>query len=151
MGTTHEYRSQLSWTGSTAERSYDRTHRVVVPPAAGELRLSAGPEFGGSSELPNPEQLQVAAASSCQLLTFLAFAAGSHVEVLAYEDDADGLMPEDDEPMRITEITLRPRISVAPDTDVDRVRRLVERAHEHCFIANTVAARIAIEPVIERA
>lgn len=51
--------------------------------------------------------------------------------------------------MRITRILLRPRIVLSADTDLGRVRRLVERAHEECFIANTLAAEVVIEPKLE--
>lgn len=150
MTHTHTYRSELAWHGSTAAgyEAYDRTHRVVVPPAGGELVLSSDPAFNGAGDLPNPEQLLLAAASSCQLLSFLAIAARSRVDVLTYDDDADAVMPEDEKPMRITRITLRPRITVAAGGDLDRVRRMVERAHAGCFIANTLNAEIVVEPVI---
>ncbi len=153
MTHTHTYHSRLSWQGTTAVgyETYDRTHRVAVPPADGELILSSDPAFNGDEHLPNPEQLLLAAASSCQLLSFLAIAARSRVEVLAYDDDADAVMPEEEKPMRITRITLRPRISVAAGSDLDRVRRMVESAHESCYIANTLTAEILIEPVIEHA
>ena len=52
----------------------------------------------------NPEQLLVMAASSCQMLWFLHLAAKARIDVVAYEDDAAALMPEDAEPVRITEI-----------------------------------------------
>ncbi len=151
MTHAHAYRSRLFWRGSTAAgyEAYDRTHHVAVPPADGELVLSSDPAFNGDGRLPNPEQLLVAAASSCQLLMFLAIAARSRVDVLAYEDDADAVMPEDAKPMRITRITLRPRIVVAAGDDLDRVRRMVARAHDGCFIANTLNAEILVEPVIE--
>jgi organic hydroperoxide reductase OsmC/OhrA len=150
MGVFHTYRCELSWRGSTGAGydDYERAHRVTVPPARDELELSSDPAFRGDPGLPNPEQLLVAAASSCQLLEFLALAARSRIDVLAYDDDAEGLMPEDEEPMRITEITLRPRIVVAPGADLGRVARLVERAHEHCYIANTLNARIKLEPEV---
>lgn len=148
---THSYRSQLSWRGSTGEgyHTYDRTHRIVVPPADGELVVSSDPAFHGDAQLPNPEQLLVASTSSCQLLTFLAMAARSRIDVLAYRDDAEAVMPEDEKPMRITRITLRPRIVVAAGADLDRVRRLVARAHDSCFIANTLNAEIVVDPTIE--
>ncbi len=151
MTHTHTYRSQLSWRGSTGEgyESYDRNHRVAVPPADGELVLSSDPAFGGNPELPNPEQLLVASASSCQLLSFLAFAARSRIDVLAYDDDAEAIMPEDRQPMRITRISLRPRILITAGADPERVARLVERAHDHCFIANTLNTEIVVDPVIE--
>lgn len=153
MTHTHAYRSRLSWQGSTAGgyEAYDRTHRVAVPPAAGELELSSDPAFKGDGRLPNPEQLLLAAASSCQLLSFLAIAARSRIDVLAYEDEADAIMPEGETPMRITHITLRPRIAVAAGSDLDRVRRMVDSAHETCFIANTLSAEVVIEPQVAHA
>lgn len=151
MTHAHTYRARLSWQGSTADgyEAYDRTHRVVVPPADDELVLSSDPAFHGNGRLPNPEQLLVAAASSCQLLMFLAIASRSRIDVLAYEDDAKAVMPEDEKPMRITRITLRPRITVAAGDDLARVRRMVERAHDGCYIANTLNAEIVVEPIIE--
>jgi organic hydroperoxide reductase OsmC/OhrA len=153
MNHTHSYQSRLSWEGSTAAGydSYDRTHTVTVPPARAALRLSSDPAFNGDAGLANPEQLFLAAASSCQMLMFLAIAARSQVDVIAYEDEADATMPEDTKPMRITQITLRPRVTIRSETDLDRVRRIVSRAHERCFIANSINAEINIDAVIEYA
>ncbi|MDP9384571.1 MAG: OsmC family protein [Actinomycetota bacterium] len=148
--TEHLYRSRLSWRGSTGAGydDYDRTHHVSIEPARLELVLSSDAAFRGDPDLGNPEQLLLAAASSCQLLSFLAYAARSRIDVIAYEDEAKAVMPEDQEPIRITRITLRPRIVVASG-DPDRVRRLVDKAHDACFIANTLNAEMVIEPTIE--
>jgi organic hydroperoxide reductase OsmC/OhrA len=151
MSEVHHYRCRLDWSGSTADgyEAYDREHRVSCPPAGSELRLSSDPAFRGDPDLLNPEQLLLAAASSCQMLSFLAYAARARIDVVSYVDEADGVMPEDDEPMRITEIMLRPRIVIAGDVDEERVRHFVERAHEACFIANSLRSDITIEPRIE--
>jgi organic hydroperoxide reductase OsmC/OhrA len=151
MGEVHRYECRLDWSGSTADgyEAYDRTHRVSCPPAASELRLSGDPAFGGKPDLLNPEQLLVAAASSCQMLSFLAYAARARIDVVSYVDEVEALMPEDDKPMRITEIVLRPRIVVAGEADEERVRHFVERAHQACFIANSLRSEIRIEPQIE--
>jgi organic hydroperoxide reductase OsmC/OhrA len=151
MSHTHTYRATLTWEGSTAAGydHYDRAHDVTVPPATEPLHLSGDPAFRGDPGKPNPEQLLLAAASSCQLLSFLAYAARSRIEVLAYTDDAEALMPEDDPPVRITQITLRPRITVGPDANVDRVYRLVDKAHADCYVANTLNADMRIEAEVE--
>lgn len=153
MGHTHMYQSSLRWHGSTGVGydSYERTHRVAAPPAGGELIMSSDPAFHGDPHHLNPEQLLLASASSCQLLSFLALAARARIDVLAYADDAEAVMPENQRPMRITRITLRPRITVATGTDPDRVTRLVARAHDACFIANTLTAEVVIDPIIEYA
>jgi organic hydroperoxide reductase OsmC/OhrA len=93
----------------------------------------------------------VLAAASCQLLSFLASAASSNVDVRAYEDDAEAEMREGDKPERITDIWLRPRIEVAPGTDPALVRRLVDKAHHNCYIANSLTSAIHIDPEITTA
>ena len=57
-------------------------------------------------------------------------------------------MPEDDTPMRITRITLRPQIVVWEDVSEARVRHLVEVAHRECFIANSLTTEVVVEPDI---
>jgi organic hydroperoxide reductase OsmC/OhrA len=149
----HTYRSQLSWEGSTGVgyEHYERAHRVVMPPAESDLTLSSDPAFRGDAQLANPEVLLLAAASSCQLLSFLALAARSSIDVLAYSDDAEAVMPEDDPPLRITRIVLRPRIVVAEGSPLERVERLVHKAHDQCYVANTLNAEMELEPEIATA
>ena len=149
----HEYRCRLAWSGSTGDgyEAYDRTHRVSAPPAEAELVLSGDPAFGGSAELPNPEALLVVAASSCQLLSFLAICARARIDVVDYSDEAEAVMPEDDKPLRITAIRLRPHIVIAGDVAEDRVRRYVNLAHEECYIANSLRTEVTVEPRIELA
>ena len=152
-GKTHNYSSRLEWSGATADgyERYDRTHTVTSPPAPAVMKLSSDPAFRGDAELQNPEQLLLVAASSCQLLSFLAIMARARLNVVAYTDEASAVMPEDSEPMRITLITLRPRIVIEGAVDEERVRRYVGLAHEECFIANSLSAEIVIEPRIEAA
>jgi organic hydroperoxide reductase OsmC/OhrA len=85
------------------------------------------------------------------MLMFLHLAAKARIDVVEYTDEATGLMPLDEEPIRITEITLRPRIVIAGDVSEERVVKLAELGHEHCFIANSLRSEIRLEPVIERA
>jgi organic hydroperoxide reductase OsmC/OhrA len=153
MADRHVYRTQLAWSGTTAVgyEAYDRSHEVSAPPAQADLALSSDPAFRGDPARLNPEQLLVASASSCQLLSFLAIAARSGVEVVSYTDAAEGVMPENDLPVRITRILLRPTIVVAGDVPEQRVRRIVEKAHEECYIANSLRTEIEIHATIEAA
>lgn len=149
----HEYHAQVRWVGSTGAgyRSYPRAHSAWVPPATEGFDLSADPQFRGDPDLPNPEQLLVLAASSCQLLSFLAVAARAGVDVVGYEDDAEGVMPPDSVPQRITRIVLRPRVRVRGEVEVAEVERLVHRAHEECYIASSLTTEVVVEPVVEPA
>ena len=146
----HTYRAQCSWSGSTAEgyRGYDRAHRGCAPPAEPELALSADPAFLGDPARLNPEQLVLLAAASCQLLSFLAVAARARIDVRDYRDEATATMPEASRPIRLAEIVLRPRITLAAGPSEERVRHLVEVAHRECFIANSLATPVRVEPLI---
>ena len=146
----HRYRAQVRWAGSTGAgyRAYPRAHSAWVPPATEGFDLSADPHFRGDADLPNPEQLLVLAASSCQLLSFLAVAARAGVDVVGYEDDAEGEMPHDAKPLRITRIVLRPRVTVAAGTDATVVERLVLEAHDECYIASSLTSEVVVEPTV---
>jgi organic hydroperoxide reductase OsmC/OhrA len=149
--TTHTYDTHLVWEGTTSAgyRAYRREHRASAPPNGPAISLSADPAFRGDSRLLNPEQLVVMAASSCQLLSFLSVAAQHHVDVVGYLDEARGEMPTDDPPMRITSIVLSPVITVAAGTDVELVHRLVDQAHEECFVANSLRSAVRVDAHVE--
>ena len=150
-GGAHRYRATIAWEGSTGGgyTAYARDHEGAVPPAVDGFALSADPHFRGDATRANPEQLLVLAASSCQLLSFLDVAARAGLDVLDYTDDAEGLMPDDARPMRLTRITLRPRVLVAAGSDVSRFEELVHEAHEACFIANSLTTEVVVEATVE--
>ena len=145
----HRYQATVQWQGSTGEgyERYAREHTVSASPATASLTLSSDPSFRGDPALLNPEQLVVLAASSCQLLSFLATAARARVDVIAYQDHAAAEMPEEPRPMSIARIYLRPVITVRSQVDEARLRRLVQVAHHECFIANSLKTKILVEPV----
>jgi organic hydroperoxide reductase OsmC/OhrA len=146
---TNTYETRVHWTGSTGlgwDR-YDRAHSVSSPPAQQEVRVTTGEEKGDPALL-NPEQLLLMAASSCQMLWFLHLAAKARIDVVGYEDDATAVMPVDEQPARVTEIALRPRILVSGDASEQRVRKLMDTAHEHCYVANSLNCAMTIDPQV---
>lgn len=148
----HRYTVSCAWQGSTGAGydAYDRSHKADALPAADTLYLSSDPAFRGNPEFFNPEQLLVVSAASCQLLSFLAVAARARIDVVDYRDDAEGEMPEDEQPMRVTRITLRPRITVRGEVSEDRIRHLVDVGHRECFIANSLTTEVVVEPEVMR-
>lgn len=145
----HRYQALCRWSGSTGVGydQYPRAHAISATPAEATLKLSGDPAFRGDPTRLNPEQLLVMAASSCQLLSFLAIAARKRLDVVEYEDRAEGFMPEDDKPVRITRILLKPRIVVKTGTK-EAVLKAVELGHHECYIANSLKTDIRIEPEI---
>lgn len=149
---THQYRTTLTWDGSTGVgyEAYDRAHHLAAIGPSQSLDLSADASFRGDPGRLNPEQLLVAAASSCQLLSFLAVAARARLDVVGYRDEAVAVMPEDDPPVRITRIDLHPEVTLAagdrPRPDEGRLHHLTEIAHRECFIANSLRSDVVVHP-----
>jgi organic hydroperoxide reductase OsmC/OhrA len=147
---TNTYETRVRWTGSTGLgwEHYDRTHVATAPGIEQEVRVTTG-ESKGDPSILNPELLLLMAASSCQMLWFLHLAAKARIDVVEYDDSASALMPTDEQPVRITEITLRPRIVVSGDASEERVHKLAHTAHEHCFVANSLTAQMTLQPTVE--
>jgi organic hydroperoxide reductase OsmC/OhrA len=96
----------------------------------------------------DPEEAFVAALSSCHMLFFLYFAAAGGFVVDSYEDEAIGETGKNAKgAVAIVKVRLRPKIvwgGAAPDAA--KLDALHHRAHESCYIANSVTTEIAIEP-----
>ncbi len=110
------------------------------------IAVSAAPAYGGDPRRANPEQLLVAALSACQALTYLSLCAKKRIAVVDYEDDADGSLDVGDGKMRMTHIVLRPHVTLESAANEAEARELIERAHRHCFIGNSVSAAVEIVP-----
>ena len=147
---THAYRTTVRWTGNqgsgtSAYRAYSRNHEIVANGKPG-IRASSDPAFHGDASRYNPEELLVASLSACHMLWYLHLCAVNKVVVLAYEDQADGIMEEAESGGgRFLEVTLRPRITVTADSDLETARRLHHDAHEKCFIASSVNFPVRVE------
>jgi organic hydroperoxide reductase OsmC/OhrA len=148
----HEYAAKLVWSGASkgptsSYQAYSRDHeaRVGDRPA---LVLSADAHFRGDPALYNPEELLVVALSSCHLLSYLAECARAGVHVMAYEDDAQGVMSVSGGKLRFTSVVLRPRVTIAAAADVAKATELHHDAHASCFIANSVNFPVTNEPEI---
>jgi organic hydroperoxide reductase OsmC/OhrA len=114
------------------------------------LEGSADPTFRGDPARHNPEDLLVAALAACHLLSYLAECARAGIEVIAYEDRASGIMALKDGRMRFTEVTLAPQVTIGAG-DLERAQALHAKAHDQCFIANSVNFPVLHRPTVTRA
>jgi organic hydroperoxide reductase OsmC/OhrA len=143
----HHYKARLTWDGNRGDgtstyQGYGREWRIEM---AGKpaLQGSADPAFRGDPERHNPEDLFLAAISSCHLLTYLALCAKFGVNVIAYEDRASGVMREDARGGgKFEEVLLEPVVTIANEEQRERALELHERAHELCYIASSCSVPI---------
>ncbi len=154
MAREHRYDVTVEWTGNRGAgtesyRAYGREHVISAegkPPIPG----SSDPAFRGDPDRWNPEELLVAAATACHKLWYLHLASQAGISVLAYRDDAVGVMVEDAKAGdRMTEIVLRPHVTIRAGDDADLALRVHHDVPARCAIANSVNCAIRHEPVSE--
>jgi organic hydroperoxide reductase OsmC/OhrA len=66
----------------------------------------------------------------------------------AYESEADGLLENVDGKFLMTEVTVRPRITVKNKADIEPIRDAIESAESRCFMSNSVKARVTVVPAV---
>jgi organic hydroperoxide reductase OsmC/OhrA len=154
----HEYQARVHWERGTAaftDNRYSRGHTwhfdggVEVPASASPLVVRAPMSVEAAVD---PEEAFVAALASCHMLWFLHLAAQAGLQVDEYTDDAVGVMGRNaNERLAITHVTLIPRASFSGAKLPTRaeIMQLHHRAHEECFIANSVTSEVRVEPRVD--
>lgn len=146
------YTADVRWALAAGEDflagRYSRGHTVRFDGGV-ELAGSASPHVVGKWAVEaavDPEEMLVAALSTCHMLSFLHIARLAGFSARAYRDHAEGTMAEI-APGRqaVTRVVLRPRIAWAGESpDAERLAALHTQAHETCFIANSVRTAVTI-------
>lgn len=131
-GRGHDWR----FDGGAVVRGSSAPSPMIPPPLSEEAAV-------------DPEEALVAALSSCHMLFFLAYARKDGFVVDSYRDEAEGTLGKNERgKMSITEIVLRPAVTWSGDKlpDAAAIADLHHRAHDVCYIANSVRAEVKIEP-----
>lgn len=149
----HSYEIRVNWTGNDGEgtktyRGYRRDHTISVE-GKPEIPGSSDPAFRGDRSRYNPEELLVAALSSCHMLAYLHLCAVNKISVVGYRDAAHGEMRENpDGSGEFVRVVLRPIVTIEAGNDQAKAVELHHRAHELCFIARSVNFPVEVEPEI---
>lgn len=147
----HKYKLTAKWhgnkgTGTSGLRDYDRSHTVSIANKP-ELHLTTdNPAVGDKTKL-NPEDLLVTAISSCHMLSYLYVCALEGVIVTDYVDHATGTMIEHEAGGgQFKEVTLNPEVTVQDASMMEKALELHHKAHEICYIANSVNFEVFCNP-----
>ena len=152
----HEYQAWIHWSRGAAvftDNRYSRAHTWrfdggIEVPASSSPRVVRVPL--SAEHAVDPEEALVAALSSCHMLWFLSLAAASGLRVDEYTDTATGVMGKNAAGRTaMVRVTLHPRVICSGGRQPARAEldALHRRAHEECFIANSVTTDVRCEPV----
>jgi len=152
----HTYNATIRWSRGSdefANQKYSRGHRwefdegVSVPASASPHSVRAPWSVAAAVD---PEEALVAALSSCHMLFFLSGASRDGFIVERYDDEAVGEMQKDATGrIAITKVTIRPQVTFSGTAPTAaQFAALHERAHDQCFIANSIKSEVVIEPTM---
>lgn len=151
MSKQHRYQLTTQWngnngTGTSGYTTYERTHSILVENKT-ELFCSSDPAFRGDKTKHNPEDFLIASLSSCHMLWYLHLCADAGVIVVDYVDNATGILQETEGGGgHFTEVELNPIVTVTQSSMIDTAIALHHKAHDLCFIANSVNFPVRHKP-----
>ncbi|MBL4893168.1 MAG: OsmC family protein [Rhizobiaceae bacterium] len=150
---THDYTVKVEWTGNrgtgtSAYRAYDRNWDLATL-GKPMVHCSNDPLLGGNPEKHNPEDMLIAALSSCHMLWYLHLCSEAGVIVTSYQDNPVAVGEvEPSGKGRFLSATLKPRIEITADSDLEKAAQLHDEIHQYCFVARSVNFPVTYEPEI---
>jgi organic hydroperoxide reductase OsmC/OhrA len=141
-----EHHIVLNWSRGNAAFTYEtypRNHTIAFKNGA-PVTFSSSPAYKGDADKGDPEDLLLAALSSCHMLSFLAIAAKKKVTLDSYQDDAVVFLENDNGKFWMARVILRPKI--VSNADAATLAEIHHLAHQACFIANSVKTDVRVEP-----
>jgi organic hydroperoxide reductase OsmC/OhrA len=132
--------------GVSLRREAGRQAQVV---RGGKVSIEVGPPSGfpgGGDARWSPEELYLAALSSCMMLSFLAHTDHADLTVEEYTSTSEGTIRRraDDHRYAFTAIQVRPRVVVGRGHG-EAARGLLAKAERDCFISASTRAEVSVE------
>jgi organic hydroperoxide reductase OsmC/OhrA len=108
----------------------------------GQLKVGPAPEFEGSPEMLNPEEMFVAAINSCLMTTIFYFVRKSNIEILSYHSHAEGQVEKQADGFRFTNVEVRAKVTLSRQESAEKVRELGDLAKKYCLVSRSVACPV---------
>ncbi len=148
------YTATIRWTREAepedfARGRYSRAHKWefdgLIVPASPSPHIVPSP-WNDPNGI-DPEEAFVASLASCHMLFFVDFARRAGLVIDNYVDEAEGTLEKrDDGRMWMSKVVLRPKIDWGSDKpDEATIAELHHKAHDACFISNSVTTKVVVE------
>ncbi|MEH7381484.1 OsmC family protein [Bacillus sp. JJ1533] len=135
-----------TWTG-------DRNGKGTITTDGFQTAVSAPKQLDGPGIGANPEELLIAAATNCYMLTLSAILSNREIEYTHLEVETEGIVGKDGKRLIFEKIVHQPVIFVknADNELQERLIQLAHRAEKACFISQTLKGNVEVmvEPVVK--
>jgi organic hydroperoxide reductase OsmC/OhrA len=136
----HFFSSSAHWTGG-------RTWTIqneIAPDVPGGPPI----DFGGVPDRWTPEDLMLASVNTCHVSTFISLSIRKGFEFVSVDSSIEGALEHNGKGYVFTTMVIHPRVVVKSEADIATAKQYLERAHETCFMGNSVTAKLTMEPEI---
>jgi organic hydroperoxide reductase OsmC/OhrA len=132
------YKAKTAWSSAR--------HGMLSAAGRPNIVVGSPPEFNGEPDIWAPEELLVGSLNTCMMLTFLTLARAQGLTPVGYESEAEGLLENVEGKYHITEVTVRPSVTLKSEVELELARKAMASVEAHCFIANSINARVTLSP-----
>ena len=138
----HYYDVQVEWT--EGRKGMMRSEVLPQP-----IEVATPPQFpNGVEAVWSPEHLFVAAVNSCLMTTFLAIAENSRLVYSEFASKGLGKLELVEGKYLMSEIILRPSVTVSREEDREKALRILQKAEAACLISNSIKSKVVMEPEV---
>ncbi|MBN9481926.1 MAG: osmotically inducible protein OsmC [Bacteroidetes bacterium 43-93] len=142
MSITHNYEVSVKWLN-------DRKGVLASKELNDEIEVATPPQFpNGMEGIWSPEHLFTAAVNSCLMTTFLAIAENSRLNYQQFESNASGKLEMVDGKYVMSEVTLKPVVTIENEEERARAERVLQKSEQNCLISNSITSKIIFEPTV---
>jgi organic hydroperoxide reductase OsmC/OhrA len=107
-----------------------------------ETEIGPPPEYGGSPNSLNPEEMFVASVNSCIMLVFNHFAEKYDVEVASYHSDVNGKVEKTENGLRFTNIEVKAKVSLGSAASYKEIEEIAQLAEKYCLVSGSLACPV---------
>lgn len=127
---SHEYLVKVDWT-------HGRVGDLTVE-GKPKIQVATPPEFDGPEGIISPEDLFVAAATTCLMTTFVTFTKKMRIEFKSFSCEGHGTLGRVEKGFQFTKLLLKAKVVVESDELVPKAERALELAGKYCLVSNSM-------------
>ena len=126
----HEYMVKVDW-------KHGRVGDLIIE-GKQKVEISTPPEFDGPEGIISPEDLFVAAATSCLMTTFVTFTKKMHFDFKSFSCEGHGTLERVDKGFQFTKLLLKAEVKVESEDLKPKAERALELAGKYCLVSNSM-------------
>ena len=107
-----------------------------------DAEIGPPPEYGGSPNSLNPEEMLVASVNSCIMLVFFHFVKKSNVEVVSYSSDAEGKVEKTKNGLRFTNVKVKAKVRLGSADSMQKIQEIAQLAEKYCLVSNALTCPV---------